>query len=316
MDNWDKKKAVQRMQQYIAEHLGEPITLRMLADAAGYSPWHAERVFKEVTGETPFAYLRAARLARAAAKLRDTEAKIVDVAFDFVFDSHEGFTRAFSKHFGLTPQAFRKEQPLIKFFLPKELRDSHLTFQRGEQIMSENPSANTVFVQVIDRPARKLIMRRGKTATNYFEYTDEIGCEEWDVMWEQVLSKITEALYEPAGYWLPEKFRRPGTSVYVPGVEVAASFAAAAPEGFEIIDLPACQMMVFQGPPYEDANENYMGAIDGVQAVIARYDPKLYGFEWAPEDGPRFQFGPMGYRGYIEALPVRALNVKAMLRDK
>ncbi len=237
MENLDKKNAVRRMQECIEEHLTEPITLRMLANAAGYSPWHAERVFKEVTGETPFAYLRAARLAGAAAQLRDTEAKVVDVAFDFVFDSHEGFTRAFSKHFGLTPQQFRKHQPLIKFFLPKGLRDSHLTFQRGEQIMSDNPSANTVFVQVIDRPARKLILRRGKTATNYDEYTEEIGCDGWEAMWA-VLSSVSEAFYEPAGYWLPEKFRAPDTSVYVPGVEVSLDYSGPVPEGFEIIDPP------------------------------------------------------------------------------
>jgi len=38
------------------------------------------------------------------------------------------------------------------------------------------------------------------------------------------------------------------------------------------------------------------------------YDPTIYGFEWADEDGPRFQLAPMGYRGYIEARPVRQLN--------
>jgi AraC family transcriptional regulator len=57
-----------------------------------------------------------------------------------------------------------------------------------------------------------------------------------------------------------------------------------------------------------DEGENYIVAIEAVLAVIARYDPKLYGFDWAPEDNPRFQFGPMGYRGYIEARPVRAVN--------
>ena len=38
------------------------------------------------------------------------------------------------------------------------------------------------------------------------------------------------------------------------------------------------------------------------------YDPQLYGFEWADDDAPRFQLAPMGYRGYIEARPVRALK--------
>ncbi|MEA4847748.1 MAG: helix-turn-helix domain-containing protein, partial [Clostridiaceae bacterium] len=66
MESWEKIKAVQRMQTYIEDHLTESITLNMLAKAAGYSPWHSERVFKELIGKTPFDYIRALRLSRAA----------------------------------------------------------------------------------------------------------------------------------------------------------------------------------------------------------------------------------------------------------
>jgi AraC family transcriptional regulator len=75
----------------------------MLANAAQYSPWHASKIFKELTGKTPFEYIRALRLSKAAIRLRDHDEKIIDVALDFLFDSHEGFTRAFPRQFGLTP---------------------------------------------------------------------------------------------------------------------------------------------------------------------------------------------------------------------
>lgn len=51
---------------------------------------------------------------------------------------------------------------------------------------------NTVFVQVVERPARKVIVRFAKKATHYFEYCEEVGCDVWDI-----LSGIKEALYEP-----------------------------------------------------------------------------------------------------------------------
>src|SRR5512137_2737756 len=101
------------MEDYIEEHLTEPITLHMLATAAGYSPWHSARLFKEVTGKAPIDYIRALRLSQAAVRLRDEDVRVVDVAFDFVFDSHEGFTRAFSKQFGLTPQRYSHNKPPI-----------------------------------------------------------------------------------------------------------------------------------------------------------------------------------------------------------
>ena len=64
-------------------------------------------------------------------------------------------------------------------------------------------------------------------------------------------------------------------------------------------------VMVFQGPPYED--DDFEEAIGIIWDFMNRFDPALYGYAWADEDAPRFQLAPMGYRGYIEARPVRLL---------
>ncbi len=137
-------------------------------------------------------------MSRAAVRLRDEDVKIVDVAFDFVFDSHEGFTRAFSKQFGFTPQRFSQTKPSIKLFMPNNVREIYLALEKGEYTMSEISKANTIFVQVVDRPARKLILKRGIKAADYYAYCEEVGCEVWDV-----LTGIQQALYEPIGMWLP-----------------------------------------------------------------------------------------------------------------
>lgn len=64
-------------------------------------------------------------------------------------------------------------------------------------------------------------------------------------------------------------------------------------------------MMVFQGQPYDD--ENFGEAISELWEVMKTYNPEIYGFQWADEDAPRFQLAPQGYRGYIEARPVRQI---------
>ncbi|MFA5056200.1 MAG: AraC family transcriptional regulator [Dehalococcoidia bacterium] len=289
------------MQDFIESHITEPITLHDLAEAAGYSPWHAARVFKELTGKTPFDYVRELRLARAAEKLRDEDIKIVDVAFDFVFESHEGFTRAFSRHFGMSPRRFSKDKPPVEPFMPEDMRDYYLSLQRGGKIMATKSKPNTVFVQVVDRPARKLILKRGKAAKDYFAYCEELGCDIY-----QELKDVKEALYEPIGMWLPKNLRKPGTSEYAMGVEMPAGYKGPVPQGYEIIALKPCKMMVFQGQPYDDAK--FEQAIGDLWAVMKTYNPELYGFKWADEDGPRFQLEPQGYRGYIEARPVRQIN--------
>lgn len=301
MDCWVKIDAVQRMQDYIEEHINEAITLYMLAGAAGYSPWHSARIFKELTGKTPFEYIRALRLSRAALKLRDEDVRVIDVALDFVFDSHEGFTRAFSKHFGMTPQSYSKKTPPLNLFIPYGIRGHYLFQQKGGSKMKKDPNTKTVFVQVIERPARKLILKRGIKATDYFQYCEEVGCDVWGV-----LTSIKDALYEPIGMWMPENMRKPGTSTYTQGVEVPLDYAGEVPEGFELMDLPPCKMMVFQGQSYND--DDFMEAIQELTDVMKSYNPEIYGFQWADEDGPRFQLVPLGYRGYIEARPVKQLK--------
>jgi AraC family transcriptional regulator len=286
----EKIEAVQHMQDYIERHIKEPITLHKLAQAAGYSPWHSARIFKELTGRTLFEYIRVLRLAQAAQKIRKEEPKIVDVAFDFVFESHEGFTRAFSKQFGMSPRQYSQHMLELKEFLPVRNREYYLNIQKGEREMTNKKTANTVFVQVVDRPARKLIIKRGIKATHYFEYCEEVGCEIWDV-----LSGVKEALYEPIGIWLPEKFIRPGTSLYAQGVEVPLDYKGTVPEGCELTELPPCKMMVFQGQPYND--DKFEEAISDLWEVMKTYDPKIYGFEWADEDGPRIQLGADGIQG-------------------
>lgn len=166
--------------------------------------------------------------------------------------------------------------------------------------MCEKKKVEAVFIQVLDRPDRKAVIKRGCKATHYFEYCEEVGCDIWDT-----LGTIREALQEPMGMWLPPRFRMPGTSEYVQGVEVALDFNGDFPAGCELIDLPACKMMVFQGPSFDD--KDFEAAIMSLWDFIKSCKPELYGFEWADDDGPRFQLRPEGYRGYIEGRPVRML---------
>jgi len=64
--------------------------------------------------------------------------------------------------------------------------------------------------------------------------------------------------------------------------------------------------MVFQGEPYDD--DDFMEEISEVWKHIDKFDPNVYGYQWAEEAAPRFQLIPMGYRGYMEARPVKPVR--------
>ena len=123
----------------------------------------------------------------------------------------------------------------------------------------------------------------------------------WDI-----LSSIKEALYEPVGLWLPENMRPEGTSIYAHGVEVAADYDGVIPEGFDVVDLEPCKLIVFQGEPYDDGS--FQDAVGRCMGRIEKFNPEVYGYRYAKELAPRMQLAPMGWRGYIEMLPVESIK--------
>ena len=292
--------AAARMQAYIARNLTEPITLKQISAAANYSPCHSAHIFKELIGLPPFEYIRRLRLSHSALKLRDTKQRVLDVALDFMFDSHEGFTRAFSREFGVTPKQYAKKPSPLWLFVSYNIRDYYRHINQTEEMtMSEGSTA--IFTQVVERPERKLLLKRSKAATEYFAYCEEVGCDVWGI-----LISVKEALYEPVGCWLPANLRPAGTGEYAQGVEVPFDYSGEIPEGFDLIDLPACKMMIFQGEPYQD--EDFEKAITNMWAHIPKFNPLIYGYAWADEAAPRMQLSPEGWRGYIEMRPVKDVS--------
>ena len=93
---------------HLAAHLDAPPDLPVLARLAGVSPRQLERVFVRTFGESPRACLRRLRLERAAALVRTTRRRILGLALEAGFESHEAFTRAFKHRFGRTPIEYRR----------------------------------------------------------------------------------------------------------------------------------------------------------------------------------------------------------------
>ena len=299
-----------RVKAYIKDHLQDPITANDIAKVTGYSQYHATRLFKAETGQSPFDYIRSQRLIHSAYSLRNSKQRVVDVAFDFVFDSHEGFTRAFSNAFGITPKKYMNYKKPEGWLIPFRYLDHQIT---NLEEMDMNENMKVIFTQIVERPARKLILKRSKNATHYFEYCEEVGCgsNNNSIVWDYLVT-IKEALTEPAGVWLPDNMRKPccgdlkATGIYAHGVEVPVDYIGEIPDDFDIIKLEPCKLIVFQGEPYLD--ENYEEAGLGCMKLIEKFNPEVYGYQFADEIAPKMQLEPSGWRGYIEMRPIREIK--------
>jgi AraC family transcriptional regulator len=101
-------ECVQKGLDFIEARLEHEVSFQEIAQAAGISPWHFQRIFKAVTRETLKGYIRSRRLARACASLVGTRGRILDIALAAGYDTQESFSRAFKLHLGATPGEFRK----------------------------------------------------------------------------------------------------------------------------------------------------------------------------------------------------------------
>jgi len=287
----EKIEAVQRMQDYIAEHLSETITLTALSSVSYYSPWYSYRLFLQHTNMTPADYIRRLRLSKSAIKLRDESCKIIDTALDLGFGSVDGYQRAFFREFGCNPREYAKSPVPLYLFTPYGVKYRAL---RKEKQME---TVKSVFVQVIEKPERKVLIKRGIKAADYFAYCEEVGCDVWGL-----LQSIKSISGEPVCLWLPAKLIAPGTSEYVQGVEVPVTYDGVVPDGFDVIVLTAAKYLMFKGEPFDE--EDYCKAIEDVQTAISKYDPAVIGAQW-DSSNPRIQLEPVGTRGYIELLPIK-----------
>lgn len=104
----DQAGIIRDLLSWLEGHLDQPLSLDNVAAKAGYSKWHLQRMFKDVTGHAIGAYIRARRLSKSAVALRLTARPILDIALQYRFDSQQTFTRAFKKQFSLTPALYRR----------------------------------------------------------------------------------------------------------------------------------------------------------------------------------------------------------------
>jgi AraC family transcriptional regulator len=102
----DEKRVTDAVRQ-IEKEAHAPQSLANLARIAGLTAYHFVRVFKRVTGLTPYQYVLHTRLHRAAVRLREPDASILSIAYEAGFSDLSTFNRRFRITMGCAPSAFR-----------------------------------------------------------------------------------------------------------------------------------------------------------------------------------------------------------------
>lgn len=98
---------VQKAVDFIEKHLKDEISLYDIAEHVNFSVPHIYRIFKAVVGESVKSYTIRRRLECAAVDLKASKRNISEIAYEYGFESHDVFTRAFSRAYNISPSRFR-----------------------------------------------------------------------------------------------------------------------------------------------------------------------------------------------------------------
>lgn len=107
----DYTDIVQNTIDYIDENITEKLSAPELANVAGFSPYHYSRIFNTFVGISIMGYVTRRKLQYALYDLSSGD-KVVDIALNYGFETHAGFTKAFKKYFGYAPNFYRLHAPI------------------------------------------------------------------------------------------------------------------------------------------------------------------------------------------------------------
>ena len=126
--NWIQ--GIQRAIDYVEENITEEIDFEKAARQAYSSSFHFQRVFGILCGLSLGDYIRMRRLSLAGEELSKGNAKIIDIALKYGYDTPESFSRAFTRFHGITPSE-AKHGGSVKIFTPLSVK---LTLTGGSKM--------------------------------------------------------------------------------------------------------------------------------------------------------------------------------------
>ena len=223
---------------YIEENLVDEIDFTKTAEKASCSAIHFHRMFFAVNCITPVEYTRRRRLTLAARELTSGNAKVIDIAMKYGYDSPDAFTRAFRNLHGITPTAARK--PGVK-----------LTSYPRISFHIELKGGSDMDYKIVEKPAFDLlgISRRYGVADGeiYREaskfWGEWVVTEEYQRLWaltEWKLGPVTEAPIMSA--YLPNENDTWDPIVNAMGIEKTDNMET---KGFKVFHIPAATYAEF-----------------------------------------------------------------------
>lgn len=240
MHAWEQ---IQETIEFIEDHLSEEISINSLAKMAALSPFYYQRLFSRLVKKPVAEYIRLRRMAKATEALLKKERRILDVALDLGFSTHEHFTRTFKDTFGMTPEEYRNNPQTLNRMTKPELLLHYALVDEGVPLITDG-----IVLEVNRRQLMQSVHFVGLEKKMPVQFVEGLGTESGvdplDTLWRdfhrQKVSRLAlDESSEEIGVAHPCAVE--GYFVYFAG---AKATAADTPDGYSDWELPQGEYVV------------------------------------------------------------------------
>ena len=271
-------EAMQEILEYIDENISNDLNADILAARAGFSEYHFCHVFRWCIGYSVMEYVRNRRLAFAAAELSGNR-NIIDIAMDYGFETHSGFSKAFKRYFKCPPETYRRH---AHYKVPIRLSLAQMKNYNVGGIVME-PIIKTISTIKLAGYVIKTKNVDGENSTDIPAFWDAYMS---DGRQKKLHGESFVKNHSEYGACFSEDMET-GEFDYVIGVEIKDDVSI--PPEYHTCEIPPATFAVFSTPP---TSEDFSDTIQGTWQFIFN--------DWFPSSGYEYAPGCVDFELYKE----------------
>ncbi|MGB8002132.1 MAG: AraC family transcriptional regulator [Anaerobacillus sp.] len=244
-------KDMNKALKYIEENLTSDIDYKEVARLALCSEYHFRRMFSFLAGISLSEYIRRRRLTFAAFDLKDSSAKVIDIAVKYGYNSSDSFARAFQNLHGTTPSEARKNVHSLKAY-------PRMTFQLSVK------GGNEMNYRIVEKEAFRIVGIKKRVPIIFNGVNSDIAS-----MWKSLdgeainqLKKISNV--EPLGLLSASTNFSEGRMEEKGELDhyIGAATTKTCPDNLTQLEVPALSWAVFEAiGPFPDTLQDVWGRI-------------------------------------------------------